>query len=297
MTESMAVVHPRICFLMPYFGKWPFWMPLFLESCRRNTDIDWLFFSDCGNFPDCPENVRILHFSYSDYCALAARRLGIVFAPENPYKLCDIKPALGYIHEDCLIDHDFWAFGDIDVIYGQLREYFTDDRLNRYDLISTHVRRVSGHLCLIRNTPRMKEAFRRIPGWQKRFGDPLHQALDEGAFSRIFIWRKNFPQPLFELAGLLNPWRHRSDFREAYSTPNASLAWVDGGYDFPRYWFWREGHLTNDREAGREFPYLHFMNWKRREWRAFPEPSAEEVITLSRQPCWRISAEGITAAT
>ncbi|EXF95355.1 hypothetical protein HK44_026140 [Pseudomonas fluorescens HK44] len=26
----------RIFFLIPYFGRWPFWMPFFLESCRRS---------------------------------------------------------------------------------------------------------------------------------------------------------------------------------------------------------------------------------------------------------------------
>jgi hypothetical protein len=271
-------------------------MPLFLESCRRNADIDWLFFSDCGMPSNLPENVRIQAMSFSDYCALVAQRLGIDFAPGNSYKLCDIKPALGCIHEDCLTGHDFWAFGDIDVIYGQLRDYFTTARLNRYDLVSTHARRVSGHLTLIRNTPRMRQAFKRIPGWQARFSDPQHHALDEGAFSRIFLWRKNFPAPLFKLVGLFNPWRRRSDFREAYSTPCGRIAWTDGGRDFPRRWFWREGRLTNDRDIGREFPYLHFMIWKKRDWPALPEPPAEAMMLLSRQPGWRISAEGFGSA-
>jgi hypothetical protein len=281
---------PRICFLIPYFGQWPFWMPLFLESCRRNPDIDWLLFSDCGAPDHLPENVRIQAMCYQDYCALVAHRLDIDFHPEHPYKLCDIRPALGDIHADCLTDYDFWAFGDIDLIYGQLRDHFTAARLARYDLISNHVRRVSGHLCLIRNTPRMRQAFKRIPNWRERFSDPQHQALDEGAFSRIFLWRKNFPKPLFRFVGLFNPWRRKSDFCEAYSTPNASIAWIDGSKDFPRNWFWREGRLTNDKDGAREFPYLHFLAWKKHE--CFSTASAESMMALARQPCWQISAAG-----
>jgi hypothetical protein len=287
--------HPRIRFLIPYFGKWPFWMPLFLESCRRNPDIDWLFFSDCGMPDRLPENVQIDAIDYSDYLDLVSRRLEIDFVPENPYKLCDIKPALGYIHKDRIGDCDFWAFGDIDVVYGRLREYFADARLSRYDLISCHARRISGHLCLIRNIPRMREAFMRIPNWRKRFSDSRHHALDEGAFSRIFIRHKNFPKPLFELVNLLNPWRRRSDFQEAYSTPNGRVAWIDGSYNFPRRWFWREGRLSNDLDGGREFPYLHFLVWKKNEWRALPVSLTESLYELAGQPGWGIGAEGLDA--
>ncbi|MDR3300473.1 MAG: hypothetical protein LBU43_10905 [Candidatus Accumulibacter sp.] len=281
---------------MPYFGRWPFWMPLFLESCRMNPDIDWLFFSDCGVPADLPKNVRVQNIRYEDYCAFVAHRLAIDFHPGNPYKLCDIRPAFGHLHENDLTGYDFWAFGDIDLIYGQLRNYFTDARLNRYDLLSTHARRVSGHLCLIRNTPRMREAFMRIPNWQARFSDPQHQALDEGAFSRLFLWRKNFPEPLFKFVGLFNPWRRRSEFCEAYSTPNARIVWTDGSKNFPRRWFWREGRLTNDKDEEREFPYLHFIVWKKQDWPALSaQPCEESMITLAGQTRWQISAMGFEA--
>ena len=42
---------PRLLFLIPYFGRWPFWMPFFLQSCRFNPDVQWLFFTDCGTPP------------------------------------------------------------------------------------------------------------------------------------------------------------------------------------------------------------------------------------------------------
>src|SRR5471032_2033341 len=91
---------PRILFLIPYFGQWPFWMPFFLESFRRNTDIDWLLFSDCGIPENLPPNVTVETMSFGDYCGLVSRRLNIDFAPDAAYKLCDIKPALGHIHAD-----------------------------------------------------------------------------------------------------------------------------------------------------------------------------------------------------
>ncbi|NMZ29812.1 hypothetical protein HBO40_19405 [Pseudomonas protegens] len=283
---------PRILFLMPYFGRWPFWMPFFLESCRRNPDIDWLFFSDCGTPDNLPPNVKLESMSFSEYCALVSRRLEIDFVPNAAYKLCDIRPAMGYIHIDRLEGYDFWAFGDIDLVYGDLRAYFTADRLAGYDLFSTHERRVAGHLCLIRNTARKLELFRQIKDWQTRFTDQQHHALDEGAFSRIFLWRKNFPEPLFKLVGKFNPWRRRSEFTEAFSTPGGVIKWHDGSRDFPTRWYWKDGHLTNDRDGDRSFPYFHFVCWKRNEWSQLPEPDAQSVRALASEPSWIIDATG-----
>ena len=101
----------------------------------------------------------------SDYYQLVSDRLNIDFKPSSPYKLCDLKPALGYIHADRIKGFDFWAFGDIDLVYGNLRQYFNEARLKRYHLLSTHERRVSGHLCLIRNTERERRLFMRIDNW------------------------------------------------------------------------------------------------------------------------------------
>jgi hypothetical protein len=285
-----------IGFVMPYFGHWPFWMPFFLESCRGNPDVDWHFFSDCGQPDDLPDNVRIRTIRYEDYLSHVSDRLGLDFHPANPYKLCDIRPAYGFIHEDILRGYDFWGFGDIDVIYGQLRDFFTEELLRNHDLISNHTRRISGHLCLIRNDSRMNNLFKKIPGWQQRFCGP-HQALDEGAFSRLFLWRKNFPPPLFKFVGLFNPLRRKSVFREAYSTPNASILWTDGSRDFPKDWFWRKGRLTNDKDGNREFPYLHFLVWKKNDWAILSgmDEARNAALALARQESWRISASGFEA--
>ncbi|ANQ86737.1 DUF6625 family protein [Azoarcus olearius] len=293
---SVAGRTPSLCFVIPYFGQWPFWMPFFLASCRANPSVDWLLFSDCGELPDCPPNVRVIATSYADYCNRVSARLGIDFHPANPYKLCDLKPALGYIHEAELAGYDFWGFGDIDLVWGDLRAYFTAERLAGKDLYATHARRVSGHCCLLRNTADMRELFRRMPNWQQRLVDNVHHALDEGAFSRIFIRRKNWPQPLAEFAGRFNRWRRRAEFIEAFSTPDAKVPWVDGGFEFPSRWSWDHGRLTNDRDGERRFPYFHFVVWKKHAWRGLVPPPADAVRALAATGRWVIDAQGFHAA-
>lgn len=266
-----------ICFVIPYFGKWPFWMPLFLESCRWNSDINWLIYTDCSVPKDGPPNVRFIEVSYEEYCGRVSRSLGIRFSPENAYKLCDIKPALGYIHAAELEGFDFWAFGDIDLLYGDLRAYFTEERLARKDLFSTHARRVSGHLCLLRNTEEMRAVFMRAKGWKSIFESSEHLAFDERGFTKLFIRHKNSPAWVRKIAAMLDPWLLRAEFNEAFTTPNGHIRWIDQSRNYPKQWFWQPGSLTNDLDGSREFPYLHFMIWKN-AWKTLSLPDLAPAI-------------------
>lgn len=283
---------PSIIIIIPYFGKWPFWMPFFIESCRANPNINWLLLGDCAGLEDLPNNVEQRFFAFVDYCAFVSECLGINFNPSNPYKLCDLKPALGFIHAADVAGHDFWGFSDLDLIYGDLRSYFSDERLRKYKVLSTHERRISGHFCLLRNEPELNSLFWKIPDFVRRAEDPKNHALDEGGFSRIFLWRKNFPKPLFDFVGLFNRWRRVAEFKEAYSTPNGVRPWTDGTQDYPAYWVWRNGRLQNAKDGDRQFPYLHFLVWKK-YWQQSSQPmSYEQAQVLASRRNWRIDRDG-----
>lgn len=259
-------MNPSIILLVPYFGRWPVWFDFFLVSASHNPDIKWQFFTDCEIPVNKPDNIDFETLSFADYKKMVSERLGIKFNPESAYKLCDIKPALGFIHADKTEGYDFWGVTDIDLVYGDLRSYFTAERLAEKDFYSTHERRVSGHLFLARNTQKMREAFKQIKNWQERFGSKEHYALDEGAFSRLFIRHKNLPQKIANFLLQLNPWYRKSEFIEAYSTTHGRVPWVDGSYQFPTEWCWQKGKLTNNLTGEREFPYFHFIAWKQNEW-------------------------------
>lgn len=85
---------------MPYFGSWPVWINLYIESCKYNSDINWLFFTDCGEPENKATNIKYIHMSFTDYKKLASKKLGIDFSAANPYKLRDLRPTYGLIHED-----------------------------------------------------------------------------------------------------------------------------------------------------------------------------------------------------
>jgi len=242
-------------------------MPFFLASCKLNETISWVIITDQTYKLPIPKNIKFICQSYSSYCDLISLKLNITFRPSNAYKLCDLKPALGYIHDDLIKDYDFWGFGDLDLIYGDLRAYFTENRLSSKSIFSTMATRVSGHLCLIRNNPKLNCAFMNVKNWKFIFEDDKHHAFDEKAFSKLFVRHKNLPEVLRKFTKLLNPWLRLGEFIEAYSTPNARIRWLDQSYNFPTKWFWRNGLISNDIDHDYNFPYFHFMVWKK-NWKS-----------------------------
>lgn len=243
-----AAPRPTIRILIPYFGAWPPWMGFFLESCRTNPSIDWLLLGDCDPLDaDLPPNVRVEPMGLEAFLQLASERLGIEIGWHEPYKLCDLRLGLGEICREHLSGYDFFGWGDLDVVYGDLRRFLTSDVLE-HDIVSFCADHLSGHLCLLRNDPRVVACYRDFEGWREKMEDPEYRHLDET------------PTPAVPLS-------YRLHSAESFNTPlSPKIRWTDGRFDFPKEWNWRAGILTNDKDGHREFPYLHFMHWKGGAW-------------------------------
>ena len=294
MTDKSIII------VIPYFGQWPEWIDLFMISCRWNPTVNWVFLTDCG-VPACaPDNVRFVHLGFDAYRAMVSDRLGIRFPDASPYKLCDFKPTYGFVHEDLTAGYDYFGFGDIDVIYGDIRRFYTPEIL-RHNLISTHDSRLSGHFCLVRNTERMRHAFRRVKDWRIYLESPEHRGFDEHRFRRIFLPHKKYPRFLRKVGGWFDPYQRGTYFREQYSTILAPIPWHDGSTRHPQEWQWRQGRLTNSRDGEREFLYLHFMNWKSsrylRKYRGEDAPweAVDQLVHFAVEPGvdgWRMTRQG-----
>lgn len=258
--------HSSIKFIIPYFGQWPEWINLFIQSCQYNPDIDWLFFTDCGEPDIKASNVQFIQMTFEDYKEQASAKLDINFNQSDPYKLCDLKPTYGFLHQEHLEGYDFFGFGDIDVIYGQLRHFLTEDVLQKHQLISTHNNRISGHFCLLKNNEQMRNAFRRIPDWKQLLETQSHLGIDESKFTKVFMPHRKHPQWLKKIYGLFSSYWRNNYFVEQYSTILSPISWYDGSKNHPQEWHWYKGQLNNSNDPDREFMYLHFMNWKSSKW-------------------------------
>lgn len=231
----------RVCIVIPYFGKWPSWIDLYFETCKYNPTIDWLFFTDCNVPNNEVDNITFISCDLEDISLLASSKLGFEADIRAVYKLCDFRPAYGKIFEDYLKGYDFWGYGDIDLVYGNLRKFLADNILETYEIISAVNSFLSGHFCLYRNIDKINNLFVRIPGYKKILQNKLNQRMDEKQMTDLIkqLHREEYVRPLFKKI-------MKSD---RFPSEENRKTWKV---------YWNKGKLL-DSMTGKELAYFHFL--------------------------------------
>ncbi len=125
----------KICLVIPYFGDFPNYFDLWLNSCEHNPEINFLIFTDNKEKYVYPSNVKVVNITFQELKEKIQSKFDFKICLSRPYKLCDYRPAYGYIFEEYLKDFDFWGHCDLDVIFGNLKQFLTKDILNNYEKI------------------------------------------------------------------------------------------------------------------------------------------------------------------
>jgi hypothetical protein len=199
----------KMAVIIPYFGSWPEWFPYFLRTCMHNPSVDWYFPNDCPEPTVSGENLHFLPWSLNRFNEVASRKLDLEINVRFPYKICDMKPAYGEIFSELLEGYDFWGYGDLDLIYGNLQDFLTDEDLDRYDVFSNHPDFITGHFCLLRNTPEIRTLFKAGGAWRSVFSGQKYYGFDE-RLKRIRL----HPDPRYlDLMQTLDRTGHKLHFR------------------------------------------------------------------------------------
>jgi len=262
----------RILIIIPYFGKLPETFPFWYESARNNPDVDFLFITDC-EVRECA-NIRVKKTSFEDEKALYSRKLGRDLQIPTPYKLCDFRTAYGVIYDDELVGYDFWGFGDIDLVYGRIRHFLTEEILSRYDMINCW-----GHLALYRNCEFTNKVFmEKHEGYlyyEDVFSDPEHRFFEE-------IWNKGTSAVMCDFYGdralRCEPFfddvaipEHNKHFKSVYSRDRRCMTFIYRDENLYRVYFdkWYRRHVEPTM-------YAHFQ--KRHGWKIDITDYSEYVI-------------------
>ena len=120
----------EIGLFLPYFGQLPNYFNLWVKSVAINPEIQFILITDQHIDAKLPSNLHIIKSDFENMQQLFKGKFSnLEVYIDNTYKLCDFRPAYGYIFED-LIDKyhlDYWGFCDPDVIWGKisffLKEY------------------------------------------------------------------------------------------------------------------------------------------------------------------------------
>ena len=166
-------------FVIVYFGNFPNYFNLWLQSCANNKNFDWLLFTDNQQSYNYPPNVHIIQTNMDDMKRRMQSFYDFSISLDTPYKLCDYRPAYGEIFAKELEKYDFWGNCDLDLIWGDLNKYITDSILYEYDKVFEW-----GHCALYRNTPEITSAYRVFGkasgiGYREVFQNSENMVFDE----------------------------------------------------------------------------------------------------------------------
>lgn len=193
----------KIAMVIPYFGKFNNYFHLWKRTALANPSVDFLFYTDLQVEEE--NNIKVCHITLQEINTRIVKRLSKVLIDNkqnliewknvvSPYKLCDYKPVYGIIFEEDLIGYDFWGHCDIDLVFGNIRHFITDDILNSYDRILSR-----GHFSLYRNNQKTNQTFLLskanqvgIPSYEIVYSSDMSFAFDEWpGLSRIWQAMKN----------------------------------------------------------------------------------------------------------
>ncbi|WP_271019696.1 DUF6625 family protein [Lactobacillus delbrueckii] len=248
----------RVAFVVPYFGKLPNYFNLWLKSAKNNPRVDVFFFTDNEEPQGLSKNIYWVKTTFADVKARAQSLIEFPIVLDQPYKLVDYKPLYGAMFQDYISDYDWWAYGDIDTIWGNL-ELILKRTEGKYDKMLD-----LGHLTLIRNSERMNSLWHnKVEGawtYQDALKSDLIYHFDEGG-GISFIAKKSECKIYSEVPGKMN-------FADVCPfNPQFEIAYDSGDGKLPHVFTWRNGVLTGywakaDKVDCKEYAYVHLQKNK-----------------------------------
>lgn len=254
----------RVAFIIPYFGKFNNYFPLFLKSCEANADFcDWLIYTDDKTEYKYPNNVKVYYLKWSEMQDIIKRKFEGKFCIERPYKLCDYKPAYGYLFSEYLSGYSFWGHCDVDLIWGKISDFLSVESLMKFDKTFD-----LGHCTIFQNNSRVNEAFMLEINGKKRYEEVYRNkkncSFDEEYYNEsindIFIENG---LTIFEKSFAANTYTKTSNFRLT------NMSHDKRGYEVEKksngLFVWNRGKIIryckiNGFIEEKEYLYIHFQS-------------------------------------
>ena len=279
--QTRERTRPPIGFVVSRFGRLPQWLPASLRTFGTNqglVDVHLITDTQRAKFPgSLPPNCHIHFMQLHQFTDLIHAQTGIKPNIRIPYKLSDFKPAYGQILKDILQPYMFWAYGDFDVLWGNLSRFITRQALKDFDVIFPSPTLATSHLAFMRNNERMRNLWQQIPDVRRKLASPVQYYIDEsprtffptqpnpgiGFADLVYQHANHSVRPLMVLKGNVGVldclpfntsiWQfpHRTNMQQYCLS--ATMMWNSKGLL----------HWDPAKQSCIEFGYYHFMFWKR----------------------------------
>lgn len=169
-----------IAVLTCWYGPYPWYFPFYVHSCKFNPTIDFYIITDnLDEIPNKPDNLIIVYKTLPDIKKMASEKLGFQVSLDYPFKLNDFKPAYSFLFPEIFQGYDYWGQCDLDLIYGNIRGFLTEEIINSYDYLSMRHDYTTGCFSLYRNSEKMKTFFMKSKDYRFVFSSYESWCFDE----------------------------------------------------------------------------------------------------------------------
>lgn len=165
----------KIKLLSPYFGQLPPWF----DKYEPPQGFDFLLDENLEGFKE---------------------RVKLVLSIDCPItwgstKVSDYRCTLGLLYAKELEGYDYWGTVDLDMVFGDVKKWFPDDLIRKFDVISNHDTYVSGPFSLYRNTEKVNNLFKKYPDWKEKLQGPTNgwveqeysKVLEQSCLSYLYV--------------------------------------------------------------------------------------------------------------
>jgi hypothetical protein len=253
-TSNEKKIH-SICLIIAWFGELPNYFKLWIKTVENNDTIDFLFITNNKFNFETPHNLKIKILSFKQFKSRIQNSFDFKISLDYPYKICDYKVAYGEIFAEELKNYDYWGFCDLDLLFGDIRSFFSESILNQYTKFLSR-----GHLTIFRNEEHISNLYRTDESERYKgiYTSPLTLAFSEctpNGINDIFLknGEKIYDEIIFfDVA--INKFRF-------YPSKYA----VTTHKHIHSLFFWENGKLfrfykkSNDEFKEEEFLYVHFQ--------------------------------------
>lgn len=261
------------------FGE-PFsWIDQFVSQVQPLEKDGWYWKIFTPHKLESKGNVEFIEMNCEQFNDLCGRNTGVrpnVFITSKgvpSIHMTDFYVASGLIFKDYLKGSDYWGIANLDIVFGNLSKFLSDEELAKYDIWTDDSKSFNGIFSLFKNTEYINNVFKGIRGWIGAFeavacpkcmgtGDThtLHGTDEYGMSERmadpIFFNMVKIGKPRYY------PLHSHDRLEQHVPTPKLEIK-EDGSLwelfkdiNGPQ---WIHAHPL----MGKEIPYFHFLRTKR----------------------------------
>ncbi|MFA5007876.1 MAG: DUF6625 family protein [Candidatus Omnitrophota bacterium] len=252
----------KILLIQIWFGKWPNWINLLIETCRHNHEIDWLIFSDQNPPINQSQNIKYIKITSSQIESLIAQKSGVEICLENFWKAGDSKVLFGVIFQEYIKGYDFWGYCDSDLMWGDIRNFLPEDSLKEFDIITACRCCICGQFTIFKNKEPINFLFQKAPYYKEKFKSNQVEHIDENLINEaalqeekkgnIKVLRRQLQIHDCDSSEWFN-WAKQLE--ESERGTSEGMFWLSG----PSYW--KNGKVFHEK-FHEEAMFFHFSGWK-----------------------------------